>query len=59
MSSADDGGPRTYTGWKATVAIIAAVAATALGVNLLAGRTVPSTDRRPPVVVSVTPTPSR
>jgi len=53
----DDEHPRTYSGWKATMAIIAVVALVTLAVNLVGERTVPRTERRPPVVVSVTPAP--
>jgi len=52
----DDHGKRTYSGWKATLAIIAVVALFTLAANLAGERNAPRTDRRPPIVVSETPT---
>ena len=49
--------PRTYTGWKVTLGIIALVALVALLLNVVGERTAPVTDRRAPEVVSVTPSP--
>ena len=47
---------RTYSGWKMTLGIIAAVAAAAYGINVLGDRAAPRpADRTPPVVTSVTP----
>ncbi|HVE98333.1 MAG TPA: hypothetical protein VNA12_04060 [Mycobacteriales bacterium] len=57
MSSTDEAEPRTYTGWKVTLGVIAVVAVAALLLNLLGERAAPTTDRTPPVVVSVTPSP--
>ena len=57
MRSSDDEPARTYSGWKATLGIIAVVAVAAYLLNVLGERTAPVTDRRPPEVVSVTPAP--
>lgn len=50
--------PRTYSGWKMTLGIIAAIAAVALLINVVGDRTAPrNLDRPPPVITSVTPAP--
>ncbi|HVF19947.1 MAG TPA: hypothetical protein VNA14_06870 [Mycobacteriales bacterium] len=48
---------RTYSGRKMTLGVIAMVAVTAYLLNVLGERTAPVTDRNPPVITSVTPSP--
>ncbi len=58
MTGPEDPGaePRTYSGWKMTLGIIAFITVVALAINVLGDRNAPRPgDRPPPVVTSVTP----
>ena len=49
---------RTYSGWKMTLAIVAAITVVAYAINVLGDRTAPRpADRTPPVITSITPSP--
>ena len=49
---------RTYSGWKMTLAIIAAITVVALAINVAGDRNAPRPlQRTPPVITSVSPTP--
>ncbi len=50
--------PKTYSGLKMTLAIIAAISVVALAVNVLGYRLLPQpSERPPPVVTTISPSP--